>query len=79
MPTLPTQSFPAPTAGAKTVDGGDGWFNDGDTSMGIVTVAGCSYPNAWDATAVPVPTALCTGTPAKKREPVLFPVVTPVR
>jgi len=76
VPTLSTQSFPAPTAGAMTVDGGDGWFNDADTAMGIVTVAGCSYPNAWDATAVPVPTALCPGTPVKKREP--FPVVTPV-
>jgi glucan 1,3-beta-glucosidase len=60
VPTLSTQSFPYPTA---TVDGGDGWFDSSDTAPGITTVAGCSYPNAWDATAVPMPTALCTGTP----------------
>jgi glucan 1,3-beta-glucosidase len=78
VPTLPTPTFPAPTDGAKAVAGGDGWFNAGDTAMGIVTVAGCSYPNAWNATAVPVPTALCTGTPARKRELVPFPVITPV-
>lgn len=79
VPTLPTQTFPIPTA-VTIADGGDGWFNAADTAKGLVTVAGCSYPNAWDATAVAGPTALCTGTGAvKKRKPVLAPVITLVR
>jgi len=64
VPTLPTQTYPAPTppATATTIDEGDGWFNAADTGKGMVPVAGCSYPNAWDATAVAIPTAVCTGT-----------------
>lgn len=57
VPTLPMPSFPTPTP----TDTGDGWYQTADTASGIVTVAGCSYPNAWDATAVPVPTTLCPG------------------
>jgi hypothetical protein len=41
--------------------------------MGIVTVAGCSYPNAWDATAVPIPTALCTWNTCEKEGAGPFP------
>jgi hypothetical protein len=55
-----------PTAGATAVNGGDEWFNDVDMEMGIVMVAGCSYPNVWDAMAVQVLMALCTGTPRQK-------------
>lgn len=60
VPTLPTQTYSASTAG-PTVDGGNGWADKVDTALGMVPVAGCVYPNAWDATAVAVPTALCTG------------------
>jgi len=67
VPTLPTYSYPAPTP-AATINEGDGWFNDSDTAQGIITVAGCPYPNPWNATSAPVPTAVCTGTPAKLRE-----------
>jgi hypothetical protein len=77
IPTLPTQTYPAPTPQA-TFDGGNGWFNAADTIPGITTVAGCSYPNAWDATALPVPAAVCTGTPVRKREPVPLPIITPI-
>jgi len=41
--------------------------------MGIFTVAGCSYPNAWDATAVPIPTALCTWNTCEKEGAGPFP------
>lgn len=78
IPTLPTQSFPAPTPSAK-IDYGDGWFDDADTAGGVTTVAGCPYPNAWDATAAPVPAAACTGTPRRKRDPAPAPIITQAR
>jgi glucan 1,3-beta-glucosidase len=62
VPTLPTESFPTPTP-SVSINGGDGWYNSADTSSGMITVAGCTYPNAWDATAAAVPAALCTGVP----------------
>lgn len=76
VPTLPTQTYPAPTA---TAGGGDGWFNDQDTVGGMVAVNGCSYPNPWDAIGLPAPAAACTGTPTRKREPgpAPVPVITP--
>ena len=79
IPTLPAQTYPTPTPQA-TFDVGDGWFDDADTIPGITTVAGCSYPNAWDATGVAVPAAACTGTPVRKREPVPLPlpIITPM-
>lgn len=76
IPTLSTENFPLPTA---TFNWGNGWFNSADNAQGIITVAGCSYPNAWDATAAPVPTATCTGIGgARKRAPVPVPVITPM-
>lgn len=80
VPMLPTEAFAAPTPPATPVNGGDGWFDKDDTIPGVITVAGCSYPNAWDATAVPVPAALCTGSAgSRKREPVSEPVITPLQ
>lgn len=66
VPTLPTQTYPA-TPAATMVDGGNGWFNAADTARGMATVAGCPYPNAWDATAAAIPTSVCTGTARAKR------------
>lgn len=78
IPTLSTYPFPAPTPSAS-FDGGDGWFNSADTAPGLTTVAGCSYPNPWDATAAAVPAAVCTGAPARrKREPIPQPIITPL-
>ena len=39
----------------------DGWFNDADTAGNYVTVAGCTYPMAWDAVDAAIPAAACTG------------------
>ncbi|KAJ7599796.1 glycoside hydrolase family 5 protein [Mycena floridula] len=38
----------------------NGWFDATDTEGIFTAVAGCSYPDPWDATAAAVPTA-CTG------------------
>ncbi|KAJ7487053.1 hypothetical protein FB451DRAFT_1535445 [Mycena latifolia] len=40
---------------------GGGWADAGDTAPGITAVAGCTYPDAWDALSLPPPIALCTG------------------
>ena len=63
VPTLPTQTYAAiPTYTLPpNFDGGDGWLNPSDTARGMTEVAGCTYPNPWDATAAPIPIAACTG------------------
>ncbi|KAF8178886.1 glycoside hydrolase superfamily [Mycena galopus ATCC 62051] len=54
----PTPTTVAPTL---TVSVGNGWFDAGDTSPGVTSVAGCTYSAAWSALSMPMPTALCTG------------------
>jgi glucan 1,3-beta-glucosidase len=57
--TLPVPTYTSAPALA-TADL-DGWFNNDDRTGGIVTVAGCPYPNVYTATFVTAPTAACTG------------------
>ncbi|KAJ7856874.1 hypothetical protein B0H13DRAFT_2576258 [Mycena leptocephala] len=45
----------------ETVSIGNGWFDAGDTTPDVITVAGCMYPAVWTALNLPAPTALCTG------------------
>jgi aryl-phospho-beta-D-glucosidase BglC (GH1 family) len=54
----PAQLTPSASEGA-------GWFNAKDTASAMITVSGCSYPNAWDSAGAVAPTALCPagGTP----------------
>ncbi|KAJ7185898.1 glycoside hydrolase [Mycena filopes] len=66
---VPTLSYvtpaPTPTGGGSgpgvqpTVSVGDGWFDKGDTALGMTAVAGCTYPDAWRALDAPAPTAVC--------------------
>ncbi len=59
IPTLPPPTLtPTPT---KSVDVGDGWFNSADTASGLTTVAGCTYPDAWNSDVQTMPAAACTG------------------
>jgi hypothetical protein len=56
-------TLPPPTLTASathSVSVGDGWFDTADTASGVTVVQGCSYPNAWSAVGVSVPTA-CGG------------------
>ncbi|KDR72002.1 hypothetical protein GALMADRAFT_1344210 [Galerina marginata CBS 339.88] len=57
--TLAVQTFTG--APSQATNGVDGWFDNNDTEGGIVTVAGCPYPNEYTATFSVVPTAACTG------------------
>ncbi|KAK6978188.1 glycoside hydrolase family 5 protein [Favolaschia claudopus] len=61
---VPTLTYTTPTpagsvTGAPTVSVGDGWFDKGDTAGYATTVAGCTYPAAWSALDLPMPTERC--------------------
>ncbi|KAJ7487059.1 glycoside hydrolase family 5 protein [Mycena latifolia] len=62
VPTL-TYIMPSATGSAVTTTAsiGDGWADAGDAAPGVTAVAGCTYPDAWNALSLPAPTALCTG------------------
>ncbi|KAJ4481901.1 glycoside hydrolase family 5 protein [Lentinula aciculospora] len=55
--TLFAPIFTAASSGAA----GTGWNNSADNSAAYVPVAGCSYPDSWDAVNASLPTATCTG------------------
>ncbi|KAF7319839.1 Glycoside hydrolase family 5 protein [Mycena kentingensis (nom. inval.)] len=38
---------------------GSGWANSADTAPAVGPIAGCLYPNAWNAIGLPAPTAAC--------------------
>ncbi|KAL4079041.1 glycoside hydrolase family 5 protein [Scleroderma citrinum] len=60
VPTLPPPTFsPQPPS---SVSIGNGWYDANDQALSPTEVAGCSYPNAWDAVSSPVPAAPCPAT-----------------
>lgn len=66
IPTLPPITFtPAPT---PTADVGDGWFNAADTTGAMTEIAGCVYPDAWNAIDAAIP-PLCGVAAAKAAAP----------
>ncbi|TFK45133.1 glycoside hydrolase superfamily [Crucibulum laeve] len=55
-------TLPPPTATAangKTIDAGNGWFDAQDNTPAPTTIAGCTYPDPWDAVDAAVP-PVCT-------------------
>ncbi|TDL22949.1 glycoside hydrolase [Rickenella mellea] len=67
IPTLPPPTLTLTGAAASKTAGVNGWKDPQDTVGDYVTVAGCTYPNAWDATGAALPAAQCTGTPTTKK------------
>ncbi|KAH9175029.1 glycoside hydrolase family 5 protein [Lactarius sanguifluus] len=57
-PTGTISTLPPPELTPK-VSQDDGWYDSKDTAGAMVTVSGCSYPNAWDSDGVITPTAPC--------------------
>ncbi|KAG6840682.1 hypothetical protein C0991_005143, partial [Blastosporella zonata] len=54
--TVATLAPPTLTASATaSVNAGNGWFNAQDNGGAPTPIAGCKYPDAWDAIGVPVP------------------------
>jgi glucan 1,3-beta-glucosidase len=61
-------TLPQPTQ-SSGVPVGNGWANSEDKTGAWVAVAGCPYPDAYNATASSlIPTALCTGSNKKRAE-----------
>lgn len=57
--TLPPATFTnAPSQATSSVDG---WFDQNDIEGGVVTVAGCPYPDEYNGIFSTIPTAPCTG------------------
>jgi len=54
--TLPPPTLTASVSTTRSVSVGDGWFDTADTAGGVTAIQGCSYPNAWSAVDVAVPT-----------------------
>lgn len=57
-PTASIVSLPPPTLSptpTKKVDVGSGWFNNQDTAPAPTSIAGCTYPDAWNAINAAVP------------------------
>lgn len=57
-PTGTLETLP-PAQLTPTASEGNGWFNAKDTALRMVTVSGCTYPNAWDSAGAVAPTARC--------------------
>jgi len=57
-PTSTISTLP-PAQLTPTASEGDGWFNPKDTAGAMITVSGCTYPNAWDSAGAVAPTAAC--------------------
>jgi glucan 1,3-beta-glucosidase len=57
-PTGTISTLPSPQL-TPSVSEGNGWFNPKDTASAMVTVSGCTYPNAWDSAGAVAPTAVC--------------------
>ncbi|KAH8103524.1 glycoside hydrolase family 5 protein [Cristinia sonorae] len=56
---------PLPSGVAKDVTQGNGWANAADTAKMAAPVAGCEYPDAWDANDAAIPACAVGG--ARKR------------
>ncbi|KAG8861682.1 hypothetical protein FRB96_002639 [Tulasnella sp. 330] len=63
--TVPTLAMPVFTSASVTVTD-NGWFDSSDNAPMYTPVAGCTYPDPWDAISASIPQP-CTGTPAARR------------
>jgi aryl-phospho-beta-D-glucosidase BglC (GH1 family) len=54
VPTLPVPTFSGPAA-TSTASVGTGWHDPTDTTLMAIPVAGCTYPDGWDALTAAVP------------------------
>jgi glucan 1,3-beta-glucosidase len=56
-----TLAPPSLTVTPSGVTVGNGWYDPSDTAGAPTPIAGCSYPNAWDAITIAVPVTQCSG------------------
>jgi glucan 1,3-beta-glucosidase len=72
--TLPPPTY-TNTKGAK-INAGDGWFDAQDTMAAPTPIAGCNYPNAWDAVSAALPPGTVCGGAATPAAGVITPITT---
>lgn len=78
LSTLPPPTYIFTTQGTvQTFSAGDGWFDPNDTEGGVTPIAGCTYPDPWDATGVPIPPPCASATTVARRREVHQPKITP--
>ena len=59
-PTGTVVTLPPPTFTASgTASVGNGWFNTQDNAPAVTAIAGCAYPDAWNAEDAQIPLAGC--------------------
>ncbi|KAJ7257725.1 glycoside hydrolase [Mycena rebaudengoi] len=59
---IPTLTYATVAGGSATPSASpDGWFDDGDKTPAATAVAGCPYPDAYDAATMQVQLEVCTG------------------
>lgn len=62
-PTATPITLPPPTStptGTRSIDYGNGWYNPADTALSPTEIAGCTYPDGWDAINAAIPPG-CSG------------------
>jgi hypothetical protein len=73
-PTGSMTTLPPPTltmrGSSATINAGNGWHDPADTASAYTTIAGCTYPDGWNAASAPVPSAACTGNGRKRDDQV---------
>jgi glucan 1,3-beta-glucosidase len=74
IPKLPPPTFTPNPPSSVTI--GNGWFDASDTGLAAAEVAGCTYPDAWDAVSATMPTAVCPPTASASAVVTSAPVVT---
>ena len=65
VPTLPPPTYTL-KSGATTV-GGNGWANANDNLGAPVNISGCTYPDGWAQTSIPLPTEACPSPTDERR------------
>ena len=68
VPTLPPPVYTM--RNGSTISGGNGWFDKADNAGAPVNVSGCTYPDAWAQTTIPLPATTCGQTGARRRAPI---------
>jgi hypothetical protein len=75
VPRLPPPTYTLKSGG--TTVGGNGWYDSADTAGAPVNISGCTYPDAWAETTLPIPTTTC-GPTARRRAPFPYATLPPV-
>jgi len=69
IPTLPPPVYTL--RNGSTISGGSGWFDKADNAGAPVNISGCTYPDPYAQTPIPLPTTTCGGKAGRRGAPPL--------